>query len=54
MAEGREAAEEIGAEQRQRPGFAKGFLGEAPTTHAVLIRIAGEECIRLFPDVGGK
>ena len=54
MPEGGEAAEEIDAEQGQRPGLAERFLGETPAAHAFLVRIAGEDRVGPVPDMVGK
>ncbi len=52
MAEGGEAAIKIDAEKMQRPGLAERLLRKAPAAGAFLVRIAGEDGIDLFPDMG--
>ncbi len=54
MTEGGEAAEEIDAEQIERPGLAERIFREAPAAGAFLVGIAGEDGIDLFPDMSGQ
>jgi len=49
MAKRREATKIVDTVVAHRPCFAERRLWETPTAHALFIRIAGEDCVRVSP-----